>query len=274
MDGVARTVAGWPLGAAPERWMLRVRHDVDAAAFDLSLLGPDVLTLGHPCVFSATSGEPAPLGTCTPPVTEGAPTRALAFTPVNGPGVYYLYFGCVIERIGRPHGPAIWPPPAPSAPPLSAPRAAGSAAIEDWEAYLDEPEALSAPQCIAAARDAAVWASLGARQHERSLGPPWPEPVHWGSHHESLGNARARLRVSRAQARHAAVRALIPWRRRAAPEKTRLELYAAGAPHEPLGLLFTLTDGHEAAEIIFAPSAGAGEYLLYYMAHATRWELV
>ena len=81
-----------------------------------------------------------------------------------------------------------------------------------------------------------------------------------------LGNARVRLMVG---AKSDAVRVHIPWRRRdASPEKKGLILIDA-ATGKPVKNVFPVAVNREFGDIVFQPTSGPGEYVLYYMPFQT-----
>ena len=81
-----------------------------------------------------------------------------------------------------------------------------------------------------------------------------------------LGNARVRLMVG---AKSDAVRVHIPWRRRdASPEKKGLILVDA-ATGKPVKNVFPVAVNREFGDIVFQPTSGPGEYVLYYMPFQT-----
>ena len=160
----------------------------------------------------------------------------LAFEPEAGPGKYELYYGCVAEAEG------------------AQPDARFAAALA--KAALPEAHVL--------------W------EESRSLlGPQWPEPIEsFDGRHFSYGNMRARIHVSqRAALRvHGAVRCLVQWRRpRGSQVATQLYLFHAAHPNERLHNVLLVTNQTEEAWVVFQPAHGAGEYLLYYLPHTTRW---
>ena len=78
---------------------------------------------------------------------------------------------------------------------------------------------------------------------------------------DSLGNQRVVLRVDAAAV---AVRAHIPWRRRDRhPETKRIIIRTAGG--ERVTNLVTIEINREYGDLAFEPSAGPGEYYLYYL---------
>ena len=111
---------------------------------------------------------------------SGRSASWLIFEPEEGPGEYELYTGCAAHELG------------------SEPQWAGRLPLDNLAAM---------PSALLLRREA-----RGA-----VLGPSWHEPPWWGGYgarRASLGNVRARLLVSAADARRGAVRAHIPWRRR------------------------------------------------------------
>ena len=199
------------------------------------------------CVHSGRSG----LRVRNLAIISAARARWLVFEPEEGVGEYELYTGC-------------------------APLEGGDAQAEAWwRARATSATLSSLPSALLLRREARTAA----------VGPQWGESI-WGASdpiRRSLGNTRARILVSDEEARAGAVRATIPWRRRAWPPLgTALHLYchaadATGEGYSEFGYgevarLEVLAETSERAELLFEPSHGAGEYDLYYMPHTTRWE--
>jgi hypothetical protein len=80
---------------------------------------------------------------------------------------------------------------------------------------------------------------------------------------DSFGNQRVVLRVTDAGSQHA-VRALIPWRRRDAhPELKRL--IVTDARGQRISNVATVQVRRDSGDVFFEPTAGAGDYYLYYL---------
>jgi hypothetical protein len=267
---VSHSVAFWPEAAAAERSVLSVLGDADHVRFWLGSDLPysaEAAQVAPPCVYSALTGmrvRNVELALAT--TREHSPVDGhLVFEPEHGPGEYEIYSHCS-EHDHQPSDLA-------------------------WRTAIPHASAVTS-----------IPAALLVRREARNaiLGPAWHEPPYggYGASRRSLGNVRARLLVTAADARARAVRALIPWRRRHRPLGTQLYLYHEkgsaqhGAPrsHSYEGSngdgsyryyvkesgrvenVALLVDGRESAEVLFEPTHGAGEYDLYYLPHQTKWQ--
>lgn len=86
---------------------------------------------------------------------------------------------------------------------------------------------------------------------------PWPE---------SLGNHRAVLRVG---VGGQAVRAHVEWRRRDRDPETK-RIVVTTAADEPIANAVALNVTRIAADVVFKPTAGPGEYHVYYLPYAVQ----
>ena len=261
---VSHSVAFWPEAAAAERSVLSVLGDADHVRFWLGSDLPysaEAAQVAPPCVYSALTGvrvRNVELALAT--TREHSPVDGhLVFDPEHGPGEYEVYSHCS-EHDHQPSDLA-------------------------WRTAIPHASAVTS-----------MPAALLIRREARNaiLGPAWHEPPYggYGASRRSLGNVRARLLVTAADARARAVRALIPWRRRHRPLGTQIYLYHEkgsaqhGAPRSygdgsyryyvkeagRVENVALLVDGRESAEVLFEPTHGPGEYDLYYLPHQTKWQ--
>ena len=238
---VSHSVAFWPDDAGTERSVLSVLGDADHVRFWLESTMATSRTL--PCVYSARVGTRVR----NLEAVAAAPHMQahLVFDPEQGPGEYELYSRCADHDLVRPD-------PA-------------------WRKALPaSPQATSLPTALLVRHETRAAA----------VGPTWHEPPQgggYGASRRSLGNVRARLLISAADSGAGAVRALVPWRRRQFPVQTQLYLFhssGSGGDHSDgrVTNLVLIADSLESAEIVFEPSHGSGEYVLYYLPHHTKWE--
>jgi len=197
------TVAHWPAGAAPTRWIVRIRVDADIVRLGLPFNHTDGL-----CILHERSGQrvrnlhvslpAAPPRDGTAPTAPSLEAQAppvhgkklaqyllqevrsrVVFEPVAGPGEYELYVGC-------------------------APDAEGAPPDDAFLAIASAPAAERLPPV-----------HITREEGRASLGPEWPAPSDgWNGQRHSYGNVRARILVGDVAARNKAVRCRVEWRRR------------------------------------------------------------
>ena len=251
------TVAHWPAGAAPTRWIVRIRVDADIVRLGLPFNQTDGL-----CILHERSGQrvrnqhvsaPAATphdGTAPAALSQEARGKKLVqyllqevrssvvFEPVAGPGEYELYVGCAADAEGAPPDDA-------------------------FLAIATAPAAERLPPVHI------------AREEERAaVGPEWPAPSDgWNGHRHSYGNVRARLLVGDVAAGNKAVRCRVEWRRRRGSKvDTQLYLFHASRPDERVRNVLLAVKGSVESTLVFEPTHGPGEYLLYYLPHTSRWQ--
>jgi hypothetical protein len=197
------TVAHWPAGAAPTRWIVRIRVDADIVRLGLPFNRTDGL-----CILHERSGQRVrnlhvslPAATPHDGTAPAAPSQeaqaqaahgkklvqyllqevrsSVVFEPVAGPGEYELYVGCAADAEGAPPDDA-------------------------FLAIATAPAAERLPPV-----------HISREEARAAVGPEWPAPSDgWNGHRHSYGNVRARLLVGDVAAGNKAVRCRIEWRRR------------------------------------------------------------
>jgi hypothetical protein len=170
---VSHSVAFWPEAAAAERSVLSVLGDADHVRFWLGSDLPysaEAAQVAPPCVYSALTGmrvRNVELALAT--TREHSPVDGhLVFEPEHGPGEYEIYSHCS-EHDHQPSDLA-------------------------WRTAIPHASAVTS-----------IPAALLVRREARNaiLGPAWHEPPYggYGASRRSLGNVRARLLVTAADAR-------------------------------------------------------------------------
>ena len=251
------TVAHWPAGAAPTRWIVRIRVDADIVRLGLPFNQTDGL-----CILHERSGQrvrnqhvsvPAATphdGTAPAALSQEARGKKLVqyllqevrssvvFEPVAGPGEYELYVGCAADAEGAPPDDA-------------------------FLAIATAPAAERLPPV-----------HIAREEVRAAVGPEWPAPSDgWNGHRHSYGNVRARLLVGDVAAGNKAVRCRVEWRRRRGSKvDTQLYLFHASRPDERVRNVLLAVKGSVESTLVFEPTHGPGEYLLYYLPHTSRWQ--
>ena len=99
------TVAHWPAGATPTRWVVRVRMDTDAVLLGLPFNETAGLCILHERTGRRVRNLHVPNSQEFQLVQDGTgpPAQgAVVFEPASGPGEYELYMSCADDAEGAP----------------------------------------------------------------------------------------------------------------------------------------------------------------------------